>query len=128
MCGIITQLVEHHNGIAKVPVKTQIFFSFFKLLFRKFQTFNYSKFIDACLIYIKILTQVRFFSADFHINIWSCFLVSKFLLGINRPFPRCRKPLFENEAKYKTFLVKLFFIIMQIKLIFTRKVLHLASF
>ena len=27
----------------------------------------------------------------------------------NRPFPRCRKPLFQNEAKCKTFLVKMIF-------------------
>ena len=44
-------------------------------------------------------------------------------IQFNRPFPRCRKPLFQNEAKCKTFLVKMtFFIIMQIKLILTRKV------
>ena len=47
----------------------------------------------------------------------------------NRPFQGCRKPLFENEGKCKTLLVQtIFFIIMKIKLIFTRKVLHLALF
>ena len=45
----------------------------------------------------------------------------------NRPFPRCPKPLFQSEAKCEATDIKMiFFILMQIKLIFTRKVLHLA--
>ena len=46
---------------------------------------------------------------------------------INRPFASCPKPLFHNEAKCEAIDMKiLFFILMQIKLIFTTKVLHLA--
>ena len=42
----------------------------------------------------------------------------------------CPKRLFESEAKYEAIDVKMVsvFILMQIKLIFTRKVLRLASF
>ena len=46
----------------------------------------------------------------------------------NGPFLRCPKPLFQSEAKCEATDIKMiFFILMQIKLIFTRKVLHLAS-
>ena len=48
-------------------------------------------------------------------------------LDINRPFASCPKPLFHNEAKCEAIDMKiLFFILMQIKLVFTRKVLHLS--
>ena len=48
----------------------------------------------------------------------------------NGPFPSCTKPRFQSEAKYEAIDVKMVsgFILMQIKLIFTRKVLRLASF
>ena len=40
-------------------------------------------------------------------------------LDINRPFASCPKPLFHNEAKCEAIDMKiLFFILMQIKLIF----------
>ena len=41
--------------------------------------------------------------------------------NLNKPFSSCSKPLFQSEAK-------MIFIIVQLNLIFTRKVLHLASF
>ena len=45
------------------------------------------------------------------------------------PFPSCTKPLFQREAKWEAIDMKMiFYIFMQIKLIITRKVLHLASF
>ena len=47
----------------------------------------------------------------------------------NRPFASCPNPLFESEPNCKAFDMKMMFLIlMQIKLIFTRKVLHLALF
>ena len=47
----------------------------------------------------------------------------------NRPFPSSPGPLFQNEGiGAESLLWKSFFILMQIKLIFTRKVAHLASF
>ena len=48
----------------------------------------------------------------------------------NRPFPSCLKSLFQRDTTCKSIDMKmfLFFILIQIKLIFTRKVLHLASF
>ena len=44
------------------------------------------------------------------------------------PFPSCPKPLFQCEAKWEAIDMKMFFILIQMKLIFTRKVLHLALF
>ena len=35
--------------------------------------------------------------------------MTSFAYEFNRPFPRCRKPLFYNEVKCKTFLVKMIF-------------------
>ena len=47
----------------------------------------------------------------------------------NRPFPSSPGPLFQNEGRCSAFDVEIiFFIFMQIELIFTRKVVHLASF
>ena len=46
----------------------------------------------------------------------------------NRPFPSCLKPLFQDEAKCEAIGMKTIVILISIKLIFTRKVLHLASF
>ena len=50
---------------------------------------------------------------------------------LNRPFPSSRVPLFQNETKCETFHMKMSsacsFIFMQIKVIFIRKVSHLAS-
>ena len=48
------------------------------------------------------------------------------LLNVNRPFPSRPKPLARLSAK--SLLWKWFFILMQMKLIFTRKILHLGSF
>ena len=45
----------------------------------------------------------------------------------NRPFPSCPKPLFQNKAKCEAIDMKILFIFMQMKLIFTRKLLPLAS-
>ena len=42
--------------------------------------------------------------------------------------PSRLKPLFQSEAKCKYNDMKMIFIFIQIKLIFTTKVLHLASF
>ena len=39
----------------------------------------------------------------------------------NRPFLSCHKPLFQIEAKCKATDMKMIFILMQMKLIFTRK-------
>ena len=46
----------------------------------------------------------------------------------NRSFPSSPGPLYQNEVKCSAFDMELFFILMQVKLIFTRKVVHLASF
>ena len=45
-----------------------------------------------------------------------------------RPFSGSPKRLFQREAKYEPIDMKLFFILMQMTLIITRKVLHEASF
>ena len=45
-----------------------------------------------------------------------------------RPFSGSPKRLFQSEAKYEAIDMKLFFILMQMTLIITRKVLHEASF
>ena len=47
---------------------------------------------------------------------------------LTRPFPNCPKPQLQSEAKCETIDIKKFScnILMQIELIFTRKVLHLA--
>ena len=47
---------------------------------------------------------------------------------VNGPFLCCPKPLFESEAKCKTIDIKMTFYCHENKLIFTRKILHLASF
>ena len=45
-----------------------------------------------------------------------------------KPFPSCPKFLFQSEAKCEAIDMKMTLILMQIKLIFTRKALHLVSF
>ena len=54
-----------------------------------------------------------------------------FDFGPNRPFPSSLVPLFQNESKCQTFLMKMScacsFIFMQIKVIFIRMVSHLDS-
>ena len=44
--------------------------------------------------------------------------------SFNRPFPSCLKPLFQSEANCEAFDMKMVFILMQTKLIFTTKVWH----
>ena len=46
----------------------------------------------------------------------------------NRPFPSSPGPLYGNEVKCSAFHMEMIFILMQIKLIFTRTVVHVASF
>ena len=46
----------------------------------------------------------------------------------NTSFPSSTGPLYQNEVKCSAFDIKMILILMQIKLIFTRKVLNLASF
>ena len=47
----------------------------------------------------------------------------------NRPFPGYFKSLFKNEAKCKAIDMKMMYLfLLQMKLIISRKVLHLASF
>ena len=43
------------------------------------------------------------------------------------PLPSCPKSLFESEAKCEAIDLKMIFIPMQIKLVFIRKAVHLAS-
>ena len=51
------------------------------------------------------------------------------MLYTNRRFSSYSGPLYQNEVKCSAFDTELrIFIFMQIKLIFTRKVVHLASF
>ena len=52
---------------------------------------------------------------------WGC-------LGLNRPFSSSPSLCFKTRVGAQPLIWKSFFILMQIKLIFTRKVLHLASF
>ena len=49
-----------------------------------------------------------------------CRMSQKVDIRRNRPIPSCHKPLFQSEAFY----MKMFFILMRIKLIFTTKILH----
>ena len=57
--------------------------------------------------------------------------MSSLVRACNRPFPSSLVPLFENESKCETFLMKMSsacsFIFMQIKVIFIRMVSHLDS-
>ena len=46
---------------------------------------------------------------------------------VYRPFPGSKNPRFQNEAKNKTFLMKMSFICIRIKLIFISMASHLAS-
>ena len=46
----------------------------------------------------------------------------------NMSFPSSPGPLYQNEVKCSAFDMEVIFILMQVKLIFTRKVVHLASF
>ena len=46
----------------------------------------------------------------------------------NMSFPSSPGPLYQNEVKCSAFDMEMFFNLMQVKLIFTRKVVHLASF
>ena len=48
--------------------------------------------------------------------------------SLNRPFPSSPGSLFQKKVGAQPLIWKSFFIFMQIKLIFTRKVVHLASF
>ena len=51
------------------------------------------------------------------------------LTADNRPLPNPPpRPLYQNEVEYSAFDMEMIFILMLIKLIFTRKVVHLASF
>ena len=52
------------------------------------------------------------------------------LTADNRAFPNSPPPppLYQNDVEYSAFDMEMIFILMQIKLIFTRKVVHLASF
>ena len=50
------------------------------------------------------------------------------LTADNRPLPSPPGPLDQNEVKCSAFDMEMIFILMQIKLIFTRKVVHLVSF
>ena len=52
-----------------------------------------------------------------------CKMSQKVDIRRNRPIPSCHKPLFQSEA----FSMKMFFILMRIKLIFTTKILHLGN-
>ena len=49
-------------------------------------------------------------------------------LGLNRPFPSFPGPLFQNEGRCSAFDMEIIFHSYAIKLIFKRKVVHLASF
>ena len=50
------------------------------------------------------------------------------LTADNRASPNPLRPLYQNEVEYSAFDMEMIFILMQIKIIFTRKVVHLASF
>ena len=48
---------------------------------------------------------------------------------LNRPFPSFPGPLYQNEVKYSAYDMEMMeIILMQIKFIFLRKVVHFASF
>ena len=49
-------------------------------------------------------------------------------LSLNRPFLSSSEPLYQNEVECSAFDMEMIFILMQIKLILTRKIVHLASF
>ena len=64
---------------------------------------------------------------------WNCPVGKKNVLTFsrktyNRPFPSSPGPLYGNEVKCSAFHMEMIFILMQIKLIFTRTVVHVASF
>ena len=56
------------------------------------------------------------------------FVKEKFKLFNNNPFPNFLGPLVQNKVKCSAFYMEWFFILMQVNLIFTREVVHLASF
>ena len=60
-----------------------------------------------------------------HRGRWVFFLFpwssASLLFFSNRPFPSCTKPPFQSEVKCKAIYMKMTFILLQVKLIFTRK-------
>ena len=83
--------------------------------------------IYAMLCSRSVLTFEAFYSL--FAEVYSVLLLLFAIFAINRPLTNWTKPLFKSEAKCKAIDMKgIFFILLQIKLIFTRKVLHLASF
>ena len=50
------------------------------------------------------------------------------LTADNRALPNPPRPLYQNDVEYSAFDMEMIFFLMQIKVIFTRKVVHLASF
>ena len=55
-------------------------------------------------------------------------VIHNFLRGQNRPLPSSKNPHFQNEARCTTFLVKMSFICMRMKMISISKAEHLPSF
>ena len=60
-------------------------------------------------------------------SIFLVFLMVPYMLG-NRPFPSSHGPLCQNEVKCSAFDKEMIYDSHANKLIFTRKVVHLASF
>ena len=56
------------------------------------------------------------------------FCIYQFFSCFNRPFPSSSGPLFQNEGRCSAFDMEIIFYSHAKKLLFTRKVLHLASF
>ena len=53
--------------------------------------------------------------------------IAQYTTASNRPFLSCIKPLFKNEVKGEAFDMEMSFILMHIKLFFTKKASHLTS-
>ena len=71
------------------------------------------------------VAKLHSFLSDF-----PAFLKNNFacIFFMKRPFPSSPGPLFQNEGRCSAFDMEIIFNLMQMKLIFTRKVVHLASF
>ena len=76
---------------------------------------------SSCILYTEKLNNMYIFQPHVHNALFSN-------LRTNRLFPSSPGPLFQNEGNCAAFDIEIIFHSHANKLIFTRKVVHLASF
>ena len=95
----------------------------FQLNFKKTRAASFLDLLLKLVLKNGFILATIFFGQKMEINFLHFYVNTS-----NKPFPSCPKPLFQSQAKCETIDMKMFFILMQIKLIFTTKVLHVAVF